>query len=38
MANDHFQLLFESTVDYAIFTLSLDGIVETWNPGARRIF
>jgi PAS domain S-box-containing protein len=25
-------------VDYAVFHLSLDGVVETWNPGAQRIF
>ncbi len=38
MAHDRYQQLFESTVDYAVFHLSLDGTVETWNPGARRIF
>ena len=25
-------------MDYAVFHLSLDGIVQTWNPGAARIF
>jgi len=29
--------LIESVVDYAIFLLSAEGNVETWNPGARRI-
>src|SRR5919112_2488704 len=38
MVDDRYQLLFESTVDYAVFHLSLDGTVETWNPGAARIF
>jgi len=38
MAHDRYQQLFESTVDYAVFHLSLDGTVETWNPGAHRIF
>ena len=38
MADDRFQLLFESTVDYAVFHLSPDGTVQTWNPGAERIF
>jgi two-component system, cell cycle sensor histidine kinase and response regulator CckA len=38
MADLRYQLLFESTVDYAVFHLSLDGTVQTWNPGARRIF
>ena len=35
---DLYRLLFESTVDYAVFHLSLDGTVQTWNPGAVRIF
>ena len=38
MAEDRFKLLFDATVDYAIFHLSLDGTVETWNEGAQRIF
>jgi PAS domain S-box-containing protein len=33
-----YRLLFESTVDYAVFHLSLDATVQTWNPGAARIF
>jgi two-component system, cell cycle sensor histidine kinase and response regulator CckA len=33
-----YRLLFEQTVDYAVFHLSLEGIVETWNIGAQRIF
>jgi two-component system cell cycle sensor histidine kinase/response regulator CckA len=35
---DRYRLLFEQTVDYAVFHLSLQGIIETWNPGAERIF
>ncbi|CAH2903175.1 MAG: Sensory box histidine kinase/response regulator [uncultured Paraburkholderia sp.] len=31
------QLWAESTEDYAIFALSPDGIVLTWNPGGERI-
>ena len=38
MVDDRYQQLFESTVDYAVFHLSLAGTVETWNPGAQRIF
>jgi PAS domain S-box-containing protein len=38
MEIDRYQLLFRSVVDYAVFHLSLDGVVETWNPGAERIF
>jgi two-component system, cell cycle sensor histidine kinase and response regulator CckA len=33
-----YRLLVESAVDYAIFHLSLDGTIESWNPGAIRIF
>jgi two-component system, cell cycle sensor histidine kinase and response regulator CckA len=38
MADDRYRRLFESTFDYAVFHLTLDGTVETWNPGAQRIF
>ena len=32
-----FRLLVDSVEDYAIFMLSPDGVVESWNPGAQRI-
>ena len=35
---DLYRVLFETTVDYAVFHLSLDGTIQTWNPGAARIF
>jgi two-component system, cell cycle sensor histidine kinase and response regulator CckA len=35
---ESYRLLVESAVDYAIFHLSLDGTIESWNPGAIRIF
>jgi two-component system cell cycle sensor histidine kinase/response regulator CckA len=35
---DRYRLLFASTVDYAVFHLSLDGVIATWNIGAERIF
>jgi two-component system cell cycle sensor histidine kinase/response regulator CckA len=38
MIADFYRILVESSVDYAIFHLSLDGTIETWNPGAVRIF
>lgn len=38
MTIDRYKLLFEETVDYAVFHLSLSGVIETWNPGAARIF
>ena len=28
----------ESVTDYAIFTISLAGLVDEWNPGAQRMF
>jgi two-component system cell cycle sensor histidine kinase/response regulator CckA len=38
MNGESYRLLVESAVDYAIFHLSLDGTIESWNPGAIRIF
>ena len=34
---DAFRLLVESTVDYAIFMLNPEGLVSSWNAGAKRI-
>ncbi len=31
-----YRLLVQSVTDYAIYMLSLDGIVNNWNPGAER--
>ncbi len=31
------RLLIESVVDYAIFMLTPDGYIATWNPGAERL-
>ncbi len=36
-AEEHFRLLVEGTVDYAIFMLDRAGQVVSWNPGAERI-
>lgn len=36
-SEERFQLLVESVVDYAIFMLSPDGFIESWNAGAERI-
>ncbi len=33
-----YRLLVESAVDYAIFSLDLDGRVKNWNLGARRLY
>ncbi|GAA3764658.1 putative bifunctional diguanylate cyclase/phosphodiesterase [Terriglobus aquaticus] len=31
-----YRLLIQSVTDYAIYMLSLDGVVSNWNPGAER--
>ena len=33
-----FEHIVESSTDFAIFTTDLDGIVTSWNTGARRLF
>ncbi len=38
MDTDRYRLISENTVDYAIFHVSLAGLIESWNPGAERIF
>jgi len=38
MDDELYRLIAESSVDYAIFHIGLDGIVKSWNPGAERIF
>jgi PAS domain S-box-containing protein len=37
IVENRFELLVQSVVDYAIYMLDPDGIVTSWNPGARRI-
>jgi PAS domain S-box-containing protein len=34
---DTFRLLCESITDYAIFVIDPQGIVKTWNPGAKKL-
>jgi PAS domain S-box-containing protein len=34
--NDRYRLLIDSITDYAIYMLDENGIVTSWNPGARR--
>jgi PAS domain S-box-containing protein len=36
-SEEQFRLLVQSVTDYAIFMLSPEGFVSTWNPGAERI-
>jgi PAS domain S-box-containing protein len=37
-SEEHLRLIVESATDYAIATLSLQGVVRSWNTGAERIF
>jgi two-component system CheB/CheR fusion protein len=37
-SDQRFRLLIESAVDYAIFTMTSAGIVDSWNTGAERMF
>ncbi|MBV8334087.1 MAG: PAS domain S-box protein [Alphaproteobacteria bacterium] len=32
-----FRLLVASVIDYALFTLDLNGNIQSWNPGAQRL-
>ncbi|MCS0580153.1 PAS domain S-box protein [Massilia pinisoli] len=36
-SEEQFRLLVDSVIDYAIFVLSPEGLVTTWNAGARNI-
>ncbi len=38
MDDKNYRLIVEASVDYAIFHLGLNGLIESWNPGAERIF
>jgi PAS domain S-box-containing protein len=35
---ERLRLLIDRAIDYAIFTLTDDGHVDSWNPGAERMF
>jgi two-component system CheB/CheR fusion protein len=37
-SEERLRLLIDGAVDYAIFTMTLDGIVDSWNVGAERMF
>ena len=37
-SEQNYRIMVESVRDYAIFMLNPQGIISTWNPGARRIF
>jgi two-component system, chemotaxis family, CheB/CheR fusion protein len=37
-SEERLRLLIESAIDYAIFTMTDDGVIDSWNPGAERMF
>jgi PAS domain S-box-containing protein len=37
-SEERLRLLIDSVVDYAIFTVSPAGLIDSWNPGAERMF
>jgi two-component system, chemotaxis family, CheB/CheR fusion protein len=37
-SDERLRLLIESAVDYAIFTMDDEGRIDSWNPGAQRLF
>lgn len=38
LSEERMRILLESVHDYAIFSLSTSGIIESWNSGAERLF
>jgi PAS domain S-box-containing protein len=38
LSEERLRLLVENALDYAIFTMTLDGVIESWNRGAERMF
>jgi PAS domain S-box-containing protein len=36
-SEQHFRLLVESLQEYAMFMVSTDGVIESWNRGAQRV-
>jgi PAS domain S-box-containing protein len=37
-SEERLRLLVDSVTDYAIFTMTSDGVIDSWNPGAERMF
>jgi PAS domain-containing protein len=38
IAEDRFRLMVDSVKDYAIFSTDAEGLVNSWNTGAERVF
>jgi two-component system CheB/CheR fusion protein len=37
-SEERLRLLIDSAIDYAIFTMTADGRIDSWNTGAQRLF
>ena len=37
-SEERVQLLIDSAIDYAIFTMTVAGVIDSWNAGAERMF
>ncbi|HXT28423.1 MAG TPA: chemotaxis protein CheB [Vicinamibacterales bacterium] len=37
-SEERLRMLLDSALDYAIFTITEEGIIDSWNPGAERMF
>ena len=37
-SEERLRLLIDSAIDYAIFTMTRDGTIDSWNTGAERMF
>jgi two-component system CheB/CheR fusion protein len=37
-SEERLRLLIDGAIDYAIFTMTLDGTIDSWNVGAERMF
>jgi PAS domain S-box-containing protein len=37
-SEERLRLLIDSVIDYALFTMSDDGLIDSWNAGAERMF
>ncbi len=37
-AEERFRLMVDSVKDYAIFSTDMDGLIDSWNTGAERVF
>jgi len=38
LGEERLRLLIDGAIDYAIFTMNGDGVIDSWNPGAERMF